>query len=79
MNKFLWMDAKVDKPKNYDPVIALTSDGQIVIAQWNYKTGHWYDRDSDETFDNAVWWSDFHLPATWNISDDYYEGDPYWE
>ena len=35
MNKILWSDARVDKPKNEDPVIALTSNGCIVVAQWD--------------------------------------------
>ena len=73
-----WHDAKIDKPKNDDPVIGLTSNGYIVVVQYKPKNiiGKWYERATDETYDNVVWWTDkFYLPRTWKMSDDYYEGD----
>ena len=72
-NKFLWHDAKIDKPTTSDPVIGLTSNGYIVIVQYmpNNVHGKWYELAKDETYDNVVWWSDYSLPKTWNISDDY--------
>lgn len=76
-NKFLWHDAKIDKPTTDDPVIGLTSNGYIVIVQYKPKNiiGKWYELAEDETYDNVVWWSDYSLPKTWKISDDYYEGE----
>lgn len=76
MDRILWHDAKIEKPDSFDPVTVLTSDGLMLIAQWDYKKGYWYDRNTDETFGNVAWWGDYKLPATWNISDDYYENDP---
>ena len=77
MNKLLWKDAKIDPPKTDDPVIGLTSDGYIVIVQYKYKKhfGKWYELRTDDSYDNVVWWSDYHLPKNWEISDDYYEGE----
>ena len=71
-NKFLWHDAKIEKPDNNDVYIVLTSNGYVAIAQW--KGSYWYELASDETYNAVDWWSDFKLPHGWNISDDYYEG-----
>ena len=73
-NKFLWHDAKVEKPTTSDPVIGLTSNGYIVIVQYDEKAtfGKWFELSSSEDYDNIVWWSDYSLPKTWKISDDYY-------
>ena len=79
MNNPLWHDAKIDKPTTYDPVLVLTSGGYIAIASWNDKKNEWYELASDETYTDVVWWSDFKLPKSWDMSDDYYNNDPYWE
>lgn len=73
-----WYDAKIDKPKNEDPVIGLTSCGHIVVVQYKPENiiGKWYELSTDETYDNVVWWTDkYFLPRGWEISDDYYKGD----
>lgn len=74
-NKFLWHDAEIDKPTTTDPVLCLTSKGLIVIAQYDYRRfdGKWYELQSDEHFDDVVWWSDFSLPRghKWKMSDLY--------
>ena len=70
-----WYDAKIDKPRNEDPVIGLTSNGYVVVVQYQPKNihGKWYELAKDETYDNVEWWTDkFYLPRTWKISDDYY-------
>lgn len=73
-NSFLWHDAKIDKPTTIDPVIGLTSDGRIVIVQYDERAiyGKWYEPSCDESYDNVVFWSDFGVPHGWKISDDYY-------
>lgn len=73
-----WYDAKIDKPNNADPVIGLTSNGYIVIVQYEPKNsiGKWFELRTGETFDNVIYWTDkYYLPRGWHISDDYYEGD----
>lgn len=76
-NSFLWHDAKVEKPTHTDPVLCLTSLGFVVIAQYDSRQicGKWYELRTNETFDDVVWWSDFHLPHGWNISDLYSLGE----
>lgn len=74
-DKLLWHDAAIDHPATIDPVIGLTSEGHVVIVQYRSEKhfGKWYERSSDESYDNVVKWADFKLPHGWNISDDYYE------
>ena len=72
MNKILWSDARVDKPKNEDPVIALTSNGCIVVAQWD--GSKWWDTDTGEDFGGVQYFAEFTLPHGWKISDHYYRG-----
>lgn len=74
MDKLMWHDAKIDKPTEGDPVLGLTSNGYIVIVQYDSSKsiGKWYELSRDETYDNIVWWADFKLPHGWSISDDYY-------
>jgi len=81
MNNFMLHDAKIDKPKTFDPVLGFTSDGYIVVVQYDdTKTiGQWYEHATGETYDNVVWWSDFKLPKSWEMSDSYYDNDPYWK
>lgn len=79
MNKFLWHDATIEKPETYDPVLAVTDNGYIVVAQWNDIKREWYELAADDTYTNVVWWSDFSLPKSWEMSDDYYNNDPYWK
>lgn len=72
MNKILWSDARVDKPKNEDPVIVLMSNGCIVVAQWD--GSKWWDVDTGEDFGGAQYFAEFTLPHGWKISDHYYRG-----
>lgn len=73
-NSFLWHDAKIEKPATSDPMLCLTSNGYITIAQYNYKKsiGQWEELARGDSYDNVVWWSDFKLPRGWKMSDDYY-------
>ena len=72
MNKLLYSDARIDKPKSEDPVIVLTSNGCIVVAQWD--GSKWWDADTGEDFGGAQYFAEFTLPHGWNISDHYYRG-----
>lgn len=80
-NSFLWHDAKIEKPTTFDPVLGLTSNGYIVIVQYDStkNIGQWFELANSETYDDVVWWSDFKLPSTWEMSDTYYDNDPYWK
>lgn len=73
MKSTLWNDAKVEKPKTIDPVIGLTSGGYVVVVQWNRKDGYWFELATGESYGDVIFWADFKLPHTFNISDDYYD------
>ena len=70
----MWIDAKIEKPKTIDPVWGLTTNGYVVVVQWDSKKGMWYELASDDTYGNVEKWQNIHLPHGWNISDAYYEG-----
>ena len=73
MNKLLWKDAKIDKPTKYDLVLVCTTNGCVVIAQWDGST--WWDSDTGDSFGGVQYFAEFTLPHGWEISDHYYEGD----
>lgn len=71
MNKPLWKDAKIDKPAIDDIVIVCTSNGCVVLAQWD--GSKWWDIDTGDDFGGAQYFEEFSLPHGWNISDHYYK------
>jgi len=73
MNKLLWKDARIDKPVEYDLVLVCTSNGCVVIAQWD--GSKWWDSDTGEDFGGVQYFTEFSLPHGWKISDHYYRGD----
>ena len=71
MNKLLWKDAKIDKPAINDIVIVCTSNGCVVLAQWD--GSEWWHTYTGENFNGVQYFAEFSLPHGWNISDHYYK------
>lgn len=71
MNKLLWKDAKIDKPTVEDIVIVCTSNGCVVLTQWD--GSKWWDIDTGEWFEGVQYFAEISLPHGWKISDHYYK------
>ena len=74
MKRTDWQDARIDKPTCIDPVLVCTSDGFNYVAQYDgYK---WWDANTGDEVSGVEYFFDYHLPAGWKITDNYYEDKP---